>query len=151
MSNRDGVIFDKKNSKNNFIVFKDGKFAGRKCLFSVFKLHKNQVWEIAIVIDCPLSADLVDKYKEMKKEINEKYFISESDYESYKYPYEKGDGHTETAISIGKASFSCYWVFKKQSITLEITKNMNIMITYQDTKLTEEAVNAIEEKNKSDY
>lgn len=153
-------ILDSENSDCNQLFFEGVKFAGREVLFISFKFIDDKFHTAYVLIRPKLESQTIDLYTEIKDEINTKYFITVEDYESYKTPYEKDDGYTETAIELGKASFSAYWKFKKLTsvyddldnyITLGITEGLNIQICYQDGELINLAVEREKAKNSDDY
>ena len=126
--------------ENPFLFFVDNKFC-----------------KAAVYITPKLDAYVVQTYKEIKNEINSKYFVTNDDFEIYDEPYEKNDGYTESGIRNGKISFSSYWSFQDANngledfIALKITDDLNIVINYEDGDLTEEMVNRIDDENISDY
>jgi hypothetical protein len=146
---------DLENSDNNQLFFEGAKFAGRDPLFILFKFVDNKFHTACVLIKPKLESQTIDLYNEIKDEINEKYYKTSEDYETYKYPYEKNDGHTETAIELGKASFSSYWKFNASSkdnyIALSITEGLHIKISYQDGMLVQIAVERENAKNNDDY
>lgn len=95
-------------------------------------------------------------YKQICTELNKKYYKTEKTYETYDYPYEKNDGHTETAISLGKAEFSSFWNFnnlnkKDDYISVEINQYLEVVINYEHGELTNAMVNLNKEKDLLDY
>jgi hypothetical protein len=160
MLSKQGSTIESKFCTDSRLVFTGLKFAGRNALLMRFSFVNNKFHTGTAAFTSDLESKVVDLYNDIKGEINEKYHQSTSDYEQYKYPYEKGDGHTETAIKLGKASFATYWFFKhpisgnkdyQNSITLEISSNLTISITYQDGMLINEAIEKKKEKNFKDY
>jgi hypothetical protein len=148
--------FDDVNSDNDILFFNGIKFAGRETTFIVLYLFENKFSKASVFIKPKLEAQTIALYQEIKSEINSKYFISKKDYENYSSPYEKDDGHTETAISLGKASFSCFWSFKNDTqeddyISLCINENMSITISYENGYLTGQRVKRDKENNMLDY
>jgi hypothetical protein len=47
----------------------------------------------------------------MANDLRDKYGIPDRDIEEYKSPYEKGDGHEETALFVNKATIYNQWFF----------------------------------------
>lgn len=155
-----GCTIDSKNSNETRLVFDNVKFAGRDASFMSFSFINNKFHTGAVSIAPNLKSQIIDLYNEIKSELNEKYFVTKDDFEIYKSPYEKGDGYYETAIKLGKASFSSYWMFEnpksnkedqKNTISLKITETLNISIKYQDGILIDEAVDKSKAKNFKDY
>jgi len=154
-----GCVLDIENSDNENIIFNGLKFAGRETLLIMFRFIDNKFHTAHVFIKPKLESHIIDLYNEIKDEINDKYYITEEDYETYKFPYEKNDNYTETAISLGKASFSSFWKFKNRDtseniynyITLDITENLDIRVCYQDGILAELYMTKQKEKNQADY
>jgi hypothetical protein len=152
-------VLDFENSDNENIIFNGLKFAGRETLLIMFKFINNKFHTAYVFIKPKLESYVIDLYTGIKNEINDKYYITEEDYETYKFPYEKNDGYAETAISLGKASFTSFWKFKNRDtseniynyITLDITENLDIRVCYQDGFLAELYINKQKEKNQADY
>lgn len=158
MLSKPGCKFDTKNSTDDCLIFDGLKFAGRDIGFMMFSFTNNKFHTSKVALISELESKTVDLYKEIKAELNEKYFTTKSDYEFYKSPYEKGDGYTESAIKLGKAEFSSYWEFKnpfstteKNIISLVIKPSLTILIGYQDGILINEVVSKSKEKNFKDY
>lgn len=152
-------VVDFENTDNENIIFNGLKFAGRETVFIIFKFFDNKFHTAYVFIKPKLESYVINLYTEIKDEINHKYYITEEDYETYKFPYEKNDNYTETAISLGKASFSSFWKFKNRDtfeniynyITLDVTENLDIRICYQDGILAELCMAKQKEKNQADY
>lgn len=156
MLSRENCYFDEENSSNQFQFFKGVKFAGRETDFIMLLFYENKFCKSAIFIKPKLQSQIVQLYQDIKSEINNKYYKTDDDFEHYEYPYEKNDGHIETAISLGKANFSSYWVFPDQDgiddfITLKITEDFDVVINYEDGNLTGKMVDENNEENSLDY
>ena len=153
---RAGCVFDQENSNLDNLLFHGIKFAGRETLLISLLLFDGKFCKALVFIQPNLEAQTVSLYQEIKAEINDKYFVSKQDYETYTYPYEKNDGYTESAISTGKASFSCYWNFPNRSlvdnyIAIEINEHMNIIVSYEDGFLMDLLVQKTKANNSLDY
>ncbi|MCC8153882.1 MAG: hypothetical protein LIP01_06510, partial [Tannerellaceae bacterium] len=69
---------------------------------------------------------------------------------------EKNDGCTETAISLGKANFSCFWNFGESTptddyISIDINEDFEISIAYENGELMTLLVEKEKAKNILDY
>lgn len=153
---RPECILDEDNSDDNALFFNGIKFAGRETLFIMFMFYENGFANATVLIKPKLEAHTISLYSEIKGEINEKYFVSQEDYEIYESPYEKDDGYVETAISVGKATFSCYWTFKDEDniedyISLRINEDLNIVLTYENSYLMEQLVKKNKAMDSLDY
>jgi hypothetical protein len=156
-----GCKFDQDNSKKDLLVFKGITFAGREVQFVSFEFVNNKFYTGATVTTpSPNDFKILNLYKDIRSDLNTKYFNASKTVETYDSPYKKGDGNTETAIKLGKTNITSYWYFKNpksnrkdivNSIVLSITYKMTIKIVYQDGVLNNEAVEMSKKKNVQDY
>jgi hypothetical protein len=159
LSAKPGFKVNREFSKPDILAFTDAPFAGRKSFLICLAFVNNKFHTGFAIIAPNLESQLIELYNGIKEELNEKYFKTTSDFKSFKYPYEDGDGHEETAIKLGKASFSSFWNFKNPKgtndenniISLEITESMKVKLTYQDGILIHEQVDKAKKKNFQDY
>lgn len=140
----------------HMLFFEGFTFAGRKVALVAFSFINNQFHTAMIAFKPKNSATIIELYEELKNEINEKYFVTNMDYEEYKYPYEKGDGLAEYAIQADKANFSAYWEFKNLNsesdyINLKISSDLRIDLTYQSGALIKLARDKQKQDNNKDY
>ena len=70
-------------------------------------------------------------YFDKKKLYLEKYRL-DSDYEFFSSPYEEGDGYELRAVSNEKCRYVSFFKVKGGHISVEISKNLQIKITYED-------------------
>lgn len=151
------MFFDKENSTEEALFFNGLSFAGRQTTLIMLLFMNNKFCKSAVYIKPKLDAYAVDNYKEIKSELNLKYFVTEDDFELYDEPYEKNDGYTENGISVGKVSFSAYWKFHDANgglddfIVLKISEDFDIIINYEDGDLIEDLSNKVKSKNSEDY
>lgn len=158
MLSKQGCTLNKESSGDDFMAFQNVKFAGREALFISFKFVDNKFHTSSVLFTSTLESKAIELYNDIKDELNEKYYKTESDFETYKYPYEKDDGHVETAIKIGKATFSSFWGFKNSNdenitnyISLIISETLSIILSYQDSILLKIAIEREKQKNNADY
>lgn len=158
MLSKPGCKLDTKDSDDNTLVFSGVKFAGRETFLIVFNFVNNKFHTAKVLIPSSLPSKAILLYNEIKSELNEKYYLTLDDFENYEYPYEKGDGYTESAIKLGKATFTAFWVFSntnstedKNSISLQVTETLDILLTYQDGALIKEAVQKRKDQDFKDY
>lgn len=153
---RNGIP-DSQNSTNESLIFDNLKFAGRETTFTAFHFVNDKFCRAMVFLKANLESRTIDLYKQIKDEITEKYYITNQDYENYEYPYEQNDGHTETAISLGKASFSSFWKFKNSQgqqddyISLKIDENFHVIVIYENGELMEKYENNKNQNNYQDY
>lgn len=154
---REGVIFDEENSSEDVLFFDGLKFGGRQTSYVFLLFVNNKFTKSSVVITPKLDAFAIDLYKEIKTEINSKYYETEDDFEIFEEPYYEDDGYTETGIRVGKISFSSYWKFTDQNggkddfIAMRITEDMQIIISYEDGDLSDEMVDKKSKENSEDY
>ena len=105
-----------------------------------------------------LESQTLEIYNDMKNEITNKYYKSTEDFETYKSPYIKGDGYTESAIKLGKAEFDIFWKFKVSQaintynyIELSITNDLYIQLNYEDGVIADLVSQRNKEKVITDY
>jgi hypothetical protein len=95
-----------------------------------------------------LEAQAMSLYDKITAAISRKYGEG-ARLERYDYPYEKGDGHWQTAFRLGKGHLMTYWKDENDNtITVELDEDFYIKVTYQDAKLIEVAI--AEQNNKND-
>lgn len=155
-----GCLLDQKYSNENLLIFGGTSFAGREVVLMKFSFINGKFHTGSVYFDPKMESKTISFYKEIRDELNEKYFKSKQDFEIYKTPYEKGDGYTESAIKLGKATFATYWSFKnpKQKsdegnniISLEINERLRVVLAYQDGVLFSESAEKDKSKNFKDY
>lgn len=92
----------------------------------------------------PAIRNVYQSYQSLKGSLIEKYGTPQQDTEIYTPPYGKGDGYTETAISLNYLKLNSYWIFDDgNNILLSISKNekskiISIMLSYYDGKAQSE-------------
>lgn len=156
IKDRNGIL-DLENSIDESLVFDNIKFAGRETVFTAFHFVEDKFCRALVFLKANLESKTVDLYKQIKEEITTKYYKTTQDYENYEYPYEKNDGHTETAISLGKATFSSFWKFKNDKsneddyISIKIDENFHIIIVYENGELMKKYENNKNQNNFQDY
>lgn len=148
-------ILDLENVNEDSLIFDNLKFAGRDTTFVAFHFVQDKFCRAMVFLKANLESQTVTLYKHIKEEINERYYQTADDFENYEYPYEKNDGHIETAISLGKATFSSYWTFKNNKendyISVKIDENFHIIIVYESGQLMTDFENCKKQKNYEDY
>lgn len=156
LNERFGLNLSDSNNDPNYLIYNSVTFGGRTTEYMILTFFEDKFSNASVYIKPNLESKVVETYKIIKEEINEKYFVSIDDYEFYEKPYEKDDGYTESAISLGKATFSSYWNFANSGygmncICVEINENLEIIITYQNSNLMEQIVNRNKRNNSLDY
>lgn len=144
------------SENDNSIIFTGVKFAGHKANVIIFQFINNKLHTAKVLLSSTYESGVIDLYNDIKNGINEKYYVTDDDYERYDEPYYKDDGYTISAIKLGKANFSAYWDFSNpksdkeednNTISVEITQSLSVIISYQDGVL----INEVIKKNNKDY
>lgn len=157
MMNEKGGILSLENSNHNALIFDNIQFAGHPTTLIAINFLKEEFCRAMVFIKASLESRTIDLYKQIKEGINEKYYQTKNDFENYEYPFEKNDGHIETAITLGKAIFSAYWNFKNEEskeddyISVKIDENFQIIITYENGQLMKALVDSQKQENHKDY
>jgi len=147
---------DEGNSNKDVLFFDGITFGGRQTEFLLVTFYDDQFTKACVYIKPAFESEVVETYIQIKNEINGKYYVSHRDFETYHPPYKQNDGFTESAISLGKARFGCFWNFgdsgiSEDYITVQIEKNLEILISYEDGPLMDLFVQSKEEKDSLDY
>lgn len=140
-------------SENDGVLlgYSNVSFGGRTPMLMLFKFDDSTFFEGSVFFKHDLESRTLDLYNDIKEDVTSKYGDGES-YESYDYPYEKSDGHWETALKLGKAHISTFWVkHSGAAIQLEVTNDFSIELSYQDKKLIKQVVNKQQSKALEDY
>ncbi|MDR2274302.1 MAG: hypothetical protein LBF27_25565 [Sphingobacterium sp.] len=140
-----------KDDNGKSIIYKTNKFIGRDAVICL-KFYNNELYEGFAMFIPDLESKVVDLYENISEDISLK-FGEPSSYENYEYPYEKGDGHTVTAIQAGKAEFTSFWgkkINSQNAISLEISPNLSVFLTYQDSKRVYSVIKNQNEKKLND-
>lgn len=97
----------------DMIVYKESKFGSDIAYTIRLLFNEGKLYFILASIIPSSSPQILDDYNRIKQAITEKYFEPTASAESYRYPFERGDGHEITAIRGGYANIGCYWNFPK--------------------------------------
>lgn len=159
MSLKSSFKFDLKESDGDYLQYLGGEFAGRASHSMVFIFVNNKFHTGKVFFKPTISRDILEMYNSIKSDIDNKYYLSNNTYETYEYPFEKGDLHLELAIKSDKAKFSSYWLFDRpdskdhspqNSITLSVLPIMMVYLTYQDGRLINIAIEKDTKKKAKD-
>lgn len=152
---RQGVL-DIENSDNDSLIFNNVTFAGYKTELLLILFHEEEFAKALIYIKPKLESQVIGTYKSICDGLSDKYYITDKDFETYDYPYEENDGHTETGISLGKIDFSSFWNFSNSGneddyISVIITEDLEILITYENGYLAKLMSEKIKNINSADF
>jgi hypothetical protein len=152
MSTRPGFELYKESPGNETISYMNGIFAGRPAVGAVLFFYEHKLHTITILIEVPAEPKVMELYYEVVQDLQTKYGIMPRYNHIYRYPYEEGDGHTVTAIKKEYADIQCLFAFGDgNALTVGITKGVTIRVTYQHSEMAHKAIDAREQKNKTDY
>ena len=127
-------------------VLLNGKFAGKdNCQILVTASpYTGQTYSIAIFTPASLNWwGVKADYDNMKIMLQKKYGKPSSRTEFFSQPYEEGDGYELTALSSGNAFFVTRYSTDKGEVSICITNNAQLLISYID-KINNDEHNAAE-------
>jgi hypothetical protein len=107
-----------------FVIFRSGRAA--KIVFSLLT-PDSEAREI---------------YTDLKRALTAKYGKPDSDFAFFNSPYYEGDGYEESAIKLGKGTFSAFWTSNTEqfgSMHVSIEKNLTVMVRYEAPDWGDEA------------
>lgn len=119
---------------DNGAIFKNVTFANRSG--DAIFLFKENRFSLGGFIFVPPKNQAYESYQSLKKDLVEKYGAPNSDTEQYVYPYSKGDGHTEFAITSNYLKINTGWRFDDNNVILlsmkatEKEKKVEINLAY---------------------
>lgn len=149
-STKDYNYFEGEGIGDNMLVATDADFAGTSDCMIAWFFTSDKLFQGTVIISPDLSAKAMTEYSDMRAKIAGKYGAGET-YENYDYPYDEGDGHWETAFKLGKGHLRTFWSFDDgNSLSMELTEDLAIKITYQSTELVGEELNKREAANNDD-
>ncbi len=107
------------------VGYKNVNFAGRNCSIDFF--IKDSYFYLGVVTIITKENNSYEEYQSLKSDLIEKYGQPRNNNEKYKYPYEKGDGHFETALRVNCVDISASWFFEENNAVI-------IKLKYNDKK-----------------
>ena len=116
-------------SNQNMLSFSHVKFAGKDVVFMAFKFFNKKFFSGVVLIRPSFEGDIINLYNNIRDELNEKYFKSEINQESYEYPFSKDIGNSIEAIKLHKATFLTIWMFASQTEKNEDNNGISLTIT----------------------
>jgi hypothetical protein len=138
----------KYNSKKDNIFIFEGNVAGNPA--EVYCIFDKENRLVRLVLRFPTKdSECLDCYAKMKESLSKKYGKPTDDYEIFRAPYEKGDGHQELAIKTNKATIKCFWqkAQNSSSLMLEVESNLTVLIHYESKDWSKEADRLEDEAN----
>jgi len=146
-----GAIFDKENSDKDDLGFSNVKLGTRDALIFLVKFVNDKAFEADYIFDPEVEAKVIGQYNDLVDDIARIYGPGKKT-KDYTSPYEEGDGYVLTGLGAGKVDFHTLWSdVNNNTIKASITIHMQVMLTYQDSVLTDEAISKQQDKEKSDF
>ena len=148
-----GAILNKENTEKNYLALDHVKI-GTRIASVMVKFINDKAFEADYLFVPEVEGKLLDLYKGVNEDITLAYGNKKQVSEKYKEPYKEGEEESLTLIglSAGNIDFTTSWFDSAEnSIQITITTDMIVKLTYQDSKLTDQAVAKQNEKKKSDF
>jgi hypothetical protein len=150
-----------KNQKGGFVAYKDnpgallytnGSFAGHDAVGAVFRFYDNRMHTAVILLVVDQKPMVMSFYRNILSELTEKYGVTPEKIHTFKRPYYEGDGYEHNAISLGYAELFAVFRFNNDNaISVEVTKDLSLKITYQNHELASKEIDQNKQKNSNDY
>lgn len=148
-----GVKFSK-STDGDALIFENGTWGAFKPSLSVFVHGDEGMHTGKVVIEPSLEAKVFEMYDDVVRELTSKYGAPKHVFKNFTKPYEEGDGYELSAVKLGKATYSTYWMLgDKDSILIctEITESASVRVTYQNAVLSGKANEKVKKSNQSEY
>ena len=113
-----------------------------------FRCHNNNM--ISAMISLKPIADPLYLFDEIINKLNTKYYRTKKIKRSYRSPFFAGDGHELLAISEGYATISARWKFKNTEISVHVSKELTVVVYYEDSSGVQQWINQIEKTSYKD-
>jgi len=122
----------------------NGSYGGEPAEYRL-TLYKGQFYQVNIYCESIPEETLIDKWRQFKQLLSQKYGNPSNDFYYFQSPYYDGDGYELQAIGLGKGTAITYWerpVGNGENIILscEITTAMSINVSYQHVGIADIAV-----------
>ena len=128
-----------------------GKFSGRDSTI-ILEFYEDQFC-CAFVLYEPDLNKTIDTFDKIVSDFKKVYGEPNIKKREFKYPYEEGDGHEETAIALNKTDIYCFWSFSNDNrimVSIGYSKEPFIGVVYVNNPLYEKAKGEEEATNLSD-
>jgi hypothetical protein len=148
-----GGIINKENTEKDYLALDHVKIGTRVASVMV-KFINDKAFEADYLFLPEVEGKLLELYKGVDNDITLAYGSTKQVSNKYKDPYKEGEEESLTLIglSAGNIDFTTSWFDSAEnSIQITITTDMIVKLTYQDNKLTDQAVAKQNEKKKSDF
>lgn len=148
--------------KNNVLFYMGGTWIGKKVLIWAFRYtNADKLHTMSVYMEPVNSVEVFNRYDDVVKDLSSKYGEPTETIANWRYPYEAKDkyDHGVVAIKNEKCVMMTYWQWPnplgtaedlKNSILVEITKDMSIKVTYQDGVLIKDVTKARTQEKQSE-
>ena len=131
------------------------KFAGRTTDLISLRMHNDKFFQGVIILDPELEGKTIEYFITIRNELTEVYGKGKQ-LTSFQSPYRVGDGYELTAVQTGKGQIASAWTYENQAgdknwISIEITPDLKIRLTYTEGTTYKEASKQIEKNKAVDY
>lgn len=153
--NQRGAKLDLETSTIDSLVFDNVPFAGRVTTFIVLRFFQNEFFQASVHFTIKPESKTLSFYKDLKNDINKKYFITDSDYETYTNSAFKDEAFINLGIQSGYTDISAFWKFPNDKgyvdyITLKIEPNLDVVLIYEDGVIADAYIKYTNELNSED-
>ena len=131
------------------------EIAGRKAKEVFFNFYQDQLCSTEIVYEPEFDDKIIEEYNSIKKEISNRYYVSENDFFEFEPPHYPTNDFSEIikALNKGHLKIECWWNFKSDTdlddyISIKISSDEKIHLKYENSELTKKY---IENLKLSDY
>ncbi|RCH56163.1 hypothetical protein DJ568_05330 [Mucilaginibacter hurinus] len=150
-----GGELDVENTKSTNVTFRNVKVGANNAFGLIVKFINGKAFQASFLFSPTSDSKLISFYNQFVEDLDAVYGKGDS-FKRFTSPYEDGDGYELTAIKAEKAEFNTFYDDKsaeptKNMISVRITSGMNVNLLYQDGVLIQEAINAQNEQNRSDF
>lgn len=124
------------------------EIAGRKAKEVFFNFYQDQLCSTEIVYEPEFDDKIIEEYNSIKKEISNRYYVSENDFFEFEPPHYPTNDFSEIikALNKGHLKIECWWNFKSDTdlddyISIKISSDEKIHLKYENSELTKKYLN----------
>lgn len=135
-----------KTDTTTTLLFKNAQWGFQTSNLTRLEFYKDKLYSAYGFFTPANPEDYLDVYNSIKRSISQKYFLPTEEKEEYKPPFKDSDSNKMKVYAIlkGYATIVCSWTFTTEPkdknvgfIGLTITKDIGIILLYQDGNLSE--------------
>lgn len=149
-----GGTFDKANSDANSVAFNNINLGHRETGGFLVKFINDKAFECDFIFDPGADAKTLEYYYALVNDITDIYGPTTVSKATFKEPYSDKDSDMDKIVAIqsAEADYTTIWQSdNKNTISVNITEKLAVVLQYQDAGLVEIAVKNQKAKEKSDY